>query len=84
MSTVYRISIHDMVSKDGLSTYLSRGESTTVDGVEYVKTGGGWMQERTGDWHDTAEAARIAAVPALLKSATAIEEQIDRWREGNP
>ena len=84
MSTVYRISIYDTVSKDGLSTFLSKGESTTVDGVEYVKMGGGWMQERNGEWHDTAEAARMAAVPALLKSATAIQAQIARWREGNP
>ena len=84
MSTVYKILMLDSVSSSGVATCVSSGESTTVDGVEYVKTGGGWMQQRSADWHDTAEAARIAAVPALLKSAAAIHEQINRWKDGKP
>lgn len=82
MSAVYLATVMDTVSDKGLSTYLSSGEAVTVDGVEYVKTAGGWMQPRTDEWKDTPEAARMAAIPKLARAVIAIANQMAQWKEG--
>lgn len=84
MSNIYRVSVWEHLTGTGVSTHLERGETRDVDGRRYVSLHGGLLAPAGDDWHETAEAARQAAVPRLEQLHGQIGNQIARFKEGKP
>jgi len=82
MSNVYQVDVFSSLTLGGVSSILHHGETVIVDGVQYVRMSGGWLKPRDEAWHDTPEAAYLAASSKLSTISTRINDQLTRWQEG--
>jgi len=79
---VYQVDVFSSLTLGGVSSALHHGKTVTVDGVQYVQMGSGWLKARDESWHDTPEAAYRAAASKLATISTRINDQLTRWQEG--
>jgi hypothetical protein len=82
MSNIYKVTVYDQMTTDGLFGYLEHGTACEVDGTRYAKRTSGALMPAGSDWHDTPEAAFRAAAPRLTEISNKIAAQAQRWQEG--
>jgi hypothetical protein len=82
MSNVYKVTVYESITSDGVFGYLAHGTAVEVDGTRYAKRPGGALMPAGDDWADTAEEAWRAAAPRLIEIANKIHAQAQRWQEG--
>jgi hypothetical protein len=82
MSEVYKVDLWETITDKGISCMLDHGQAVEVEGVNYIKLPGGWLQPRREGWHETPEAAWQAAAQLLDTKIARLTQQRDRWQEG--
>jgi hypothetical protein len=79
---IYRVTVYESITSDGVFGYLEHGAVCEVDGTRYAKRTSGALMPAGNDWHDTPEEAWKAAAPRLTVIANKILAQVQRWQEG--
>jgi hypothetical protein len=82
MSNIYKVTVYDSMTTDGVFGYLEHGTVVDLDGTRYAKRTSGALMPAGDDWKDTAEEAFKAAAPRLIEISNKIAAQAQRWQEG--